>query len=269
MTETTGKPRSGRPRPIDPLNFGGNPLLSENDITRVVASTGLKLLEEVDSNKFGRCLNDIVVDTMIKQLTIRLTKNTVGKLRRSIETYRDLSCSLAHCEFYPPPPPSEWMMHVEAWLKKAEHGLVKRSKSGAPKNLELQFFLPRTLGLIHAGFGIQPDASISRLSHDGTGAAFRFIKSTYESVSEAIAERGFSEIVHRDLAKKAEWHPPEDKALGYRLRTALTYKSDTMNWREVGPRDIETSLSATIIESRTELAWRNHSRLYQKNIVKI
>ena len=264
MTSATKHSTRDVPEEIDHNTLGRVPLLSHEDIEDAIGATGFQLLENVDRREFGRCLNNIVEHTIREQLTFRLTSKTVRKLRNSIETYRDISRSLVHGEFYPPPPPLEWMEQVEAWITKAEEGMVERSLGGAPSNLEQQSFMPKALGLMHAGFGVEPDASTSRHAQDGTGAAFRFIMATYSLVSEAIAERGFSKKVHPDLVAKARWLLPADDALVKRLQSALNYRLTTAEWKETGSRKGKAAVSQTVIEAETNHAWRIYSRQYRR-----
>lgn len=264
MTSASKQASRDFPEAIDHNTLGRVALLSDEDIEVAIGTTGFQLLETVDRREFGRCLNTIVEHTIREQLTSRLTSKTVRTLRKSIETYRDISRSLVHGEFYPPPPPLEWMEQVEAWITKAEEGMVERSLGGAPSNLEQQSFMPKTLGLMHAGFGVEPDASTSRHAQDGTGAAFRFIVATYSLVSAAIAERGFSERVHPDLAAKARWLLPADDALGKRLQSALNYRLASAEWKETGSRKGNAVVSQTVIEAETNHAWRIYSRQFRQ-----
>lgn len=218
-------PRSDQSR-IGHHGIGNAPLLDEEDLDAILKATGLELHPDVHRSKFLFHLNDIVARTILQQLTIRLDRTTLEKLKASINACRDISRGLVHSEFPPPLPPPEWLARVEAWIREAERGLAKRKCGGAPANIEKMDFLPEVLGLFHAGFRVEPGSTVSWEKTNRKGSAFRFLQSTRTRVRDRIAERGFSDTVPPEVAAKARWGRVEDTSLGKRIEGALRLQMD-------------------------------------------
>lgn len=255
--------------PIDQTTLGRVPLLTLADVEDAVAATGFNLLREVDVEKFAHSLNVIVEHTIRRQLTPRLTQEDVQELRCSIETYRDLSRSLSDCEFFPPVPPVEWMNGVKWWICKAKEELNGRSKGGAPPNVEQAFFLPQVLGLIHAGFGYIPTASISNKPHNQNAIAFRFVVAVRKKVEKQIAKRGFSASVKVGSTVQKLWNEIAPATQKKRLEAALSSEAYYEELWDIVHVNMAVGSCGVPFEKGQGPEWRVHSRYFDLDIRKV
>jgi hypothetical protein len=255
--------------PIDHGTLGRTPILSNDDCDLIIECTGLELLPEVNGHKFEHLLNNIVDRTIRAQLEERLDRKTLGKLKVSFETYREISRALVHSEGSPPLPPFNWVKEVEKWIEDAVVSLDTRASGGAAKNVEQEFFCPRALGLFHAGFGVVPDGATSLNRSGEHGAAFRFIQTTSQIVRERIQDRGFSDRIPRYLQSRARWGVVTDGAIRKRISAALKLRLDSKGGRETPASDSRTSDLNQVVRQHTDFVWIINSELFRKMISSI
>jgi len=247
------------PEPISQATLGRHEILSSVDVLKIINVTGLNLLDDVDEIKFHYWLNNTVEWTLRDQLSERLRRIDIKKLKDSLKKYSSLSQSLKHSELPPIPLPSEWLREAERWLTNATELLDKRKAGGAPANVETTVFVPKALGLFHAGFGVIPDNVVSwNVTHE-RGAAFRFIYETSRLVKERVEERGFCKSIPKELVSRARFLPVTDDAVGKRINAALALLGESEQWTNQAqfyPKSVEL----VPITTRTNgPAWELHA----------
>ncbi len=258
LSEQTG------PEPISQATLGKHEILSSLDVLKIINVTGLNLLDDVDETQFHYWLNNTVEWTLRDQLGERLRRVNIKRLKDSLKKYNSLSQSLKHSEFPPIPLPSEWLREAESWPTNATELLEKRRAGGAPANVETTVFVPKALGLFHAGFGVLPDNVVSwNVTHE-RGAAFRFIYETSRLVKERVEERGFCKSIPKELVSRARFLPVTDDAVGKRINAALSLLGESVQWTDQAHYYPENGELVPITILTNGPAWEIHAAEFRE-----
>ncbi|NOD92516.1 hypothetical protein GS636_06935 [Ruegeria sp. HKCCD4884] len=255
MNEDT-QPNENDLEPIDQYTLGGSPILNQDDVDEILEESGAWLDPAVNASVFAYWLNNAVEWTLRAQLERRLSKETVSRLNKSIQTYTEVARAFHHDEFPPPLPPVDWLAEVEGWVEAAEKGLIERQSQGAPREIETIEFLPSAIGLFVVGHGIGVEREASWMKDVGKPAVFRFLKATRKRVVTSVGQRGFSNRVHPKLAKKARWVPISDDNLRKRINVALGYRMESEMWTGYATLDAETGEAVPETVRKSDFAWR-------------
>jgi hypothetical protein len=266
MTDNPGGEGFQSPKAIDLRNLGEVPLLNDGDLEEIRKETGLELLEHVDRSKFLWWLNNTIERNIRERLAKRLTRQELETLKSNISKYRDVSRSLLDSEFPPPLLPPPWLDSVERWIAAAEAALNGRSAGGASQNSDIGYFLPRLLGLFHAGFGVEPKVSTSWNRENPNGGAFRFAQSVLCVAGRKINERGFSHSVPSEVQARARLGPVSDDTMKKRMKVALQRFALASTYSNQGRYYFETQRLVPSSYSQCDLAWKLYSLEFRRQI---
>ena len=204
--------------------IGKMPILDDAAISAIVERTGLSWRSGFDEAALKQFLNDLVDQTLHRMFARPTDRRKFEALKKHFDEYERLSSELAHSRDFPPRLPREWYLTAKSWFVDMAEEYENRSRGGRPKKVQLDFFLPRAIGLYASAFGKKP-VSTTRGETGKDGPTAGFLRETLRQIDNALREAKFDEKYSFDEVAKFRDFKTTDDGLRVNIDRAMNVES--------------------------------------------